>query len=72
MDKLDRGAQLAIALKVKKVSQSELAEKMGISRQLVNKWVKTGGFSFEKLSEILSVLEMEFFEFWKLNGEDFK
>ncbi len=50
-------------LRSKNMSQRDLAVKMGVSAQMVNKWVKgTENFTFETISKLENALEIELME----------
>ncbi|WKN45813.1 helix-turn-helix domain-containing protein [Tunicatimonas pelagia] len=47
-------------LRAKKMSQKELAEQLGVSAQLVNKWVKgKENFTFETVSKLEEALDIQ-------------
>lgn len=50
-------------LRAKNMSQRDLAAKMGVSAQMVNKWVKgMENFTFETISKLENALEIELME----------
>jgi len=55
--KNDISKSLYIALIHRGMTQTDLAAKMGRSKQLINKWFNTGNLNYKNLVEIASALD---------------
>lgn len=60
---MDLGLSLKIALARKKMTQTELANDLGVSRQIVTRWVITGNMPKSKMAELAEYFEMKPSEF---------
>lgn len=58
--KLTIQEKIILALKECEMTQTELAEKLGISKQLLHRRIKTGKFSDEDFERIASALGCEY------------
>ncbi|MGL4830851.1 MAG: helix-turn-helix domain-containing protein [Vibrio sp.] len=67
---MNNGELLRAALKSKGMKQTELAKKMGITRQQVNEWCKKGNFSLVRLGEILDAIGMTHAAFFSQKVSD--
>jgi len=60
-------------LRAKKMSQKELAEQLGVSPQLVNKWVKgKENFTFETIAKLEAALDIQLMEVISLKKKTVK
>lgn len=64
---LDKGRRLELALKKKNIKKSQLADRMGKSRQHVNGWCKNGAYSLETLELILTEINMSLSAFFNIS-----
>lgn len=63
--------RILLALKVKGIRQSDLAELLGVSPQLVNKWVKgSENFTLETISRLEQALGIALIEIAKTPNND--
>lgn len=63
------GRSIKIALAKREVKSKELAEGVGVTEQLVTKWICTGRVSCKNLFKIVGFFEMEMSEFFSLSED---
>lgn len=63
---LSKGERLELALKIKGIKKTELADRMGRSKQHVNNWCKYSAFSLSTLEKILEKIDMTMAAFWNI------
>lgn len=67
---MDLEISLNVALAKRKISKTDLAKKMGVTKTYIPKVVKTGSMSVRKLQELCTALDYKVWEFVKLGEEE--